>query len=235
MSEEIAYPIRGDVSDRSRGLALMRSEFPPHQVSKLPKGTKAQNECPSEQKRDCKVCGGWHHPSIRHVDYVGHAAMTNRLLDADPLWTWEPMAYTEHGLPRFDESGGLWIKLTVCGHTRIGYGHADKKQHMDAGAREKEVIGDALRNAAMRFGAALEFWHKGELHVDQDDGADGKNSESAEAMRVILAMLETAAEGGTAKLMEAFKAAPSSPAKVATWKEHGAGLKALAAARDDAA
>ncbi|HEX7822877.1 MAG TPA: hypothetical protein VF463_19950 [Sphingobium sp.] len=26
-------------------------------------------------------------------------------------------------------------------------------------AREKEVIGDALRNAAMRFGAALDLWH----------------------------------------------------------------------------
>jgi hypothetical protein len=30
----------------------------------------------------------------------------------------------------------------------------------------KERIGDALRNAAMRFGAALDLWHKGELHVE---------------------------------------------------------------------
>jgi hypothetical protein len=34
----------------------------------------------------------------------------------------------------------------------------------------KERIGDALRNAAMRFGAALDLWHKGDLHGD--DGAD---------------------------------------------------------------
>jgi hypothetical protein len=32
----------------------------------------------------------------------------------------------------------------------------------------KEIIGDALRNAAMRFGAALDLWHKGDLHVDDD-------------------------------------------------------------------
>ena len=35
----------------------------------------------------------------------------------------------------------------------------------------KERIGDALRNAAMRFGAALDLWHKGELHahLEADD------------------------------------------------------------------
>ena len=32
----------------------------------------------------------------------------------------------------------------------------------------KERIGDALRNAAMRFGAALDLWHKGDLHQDED-------------------------------------------------------------------
>jgi hypothetical protein len=73
------------------------------------------------------------------------------------------MALDPMGLPLFDVSGGLWIKLTVCGVTRLGYGHAESKEYMDPGAREKEVIGDALRNACMRFGAALELWHKGEL------------------------------------------------------------------------
>jgi len=217
------------------GLEKMREQFPPHHISKLPKGTKAQNDCPPEQKRDCKVCGGWHHPSIRHLDYVGHAAITDRLLDADHLWTWEPLAYTEQGLPRFDESSGLWIKLTVCGHSRIGYGHADKKAHMDSGAREKEVIGDAIRNAAMRFGAALEFWHKGDLHVDQVEEEDGSDSKVAEAMREMITTLDEAAAGGTAKLMSAFKSIPNSPAKIAAWKEHGARLKAMAAKQDEAA
>lgn len=154
------------------GLVTMRAEFPSNQISKLPKGTKAQNECQPGEKINCKVCGGWHHPKIVHLDYVGHAALTDRLLDADPAWDWAPLALTPEGLPLFDSSGGLWIRLTVCGVSRIGYGHAAAKSHMDPGAREKEVIGDALRNAAMRFGAALDLWHKGgDLHGHlPDDG-----------------------------------------------------------------
>jgi hypothetical protein len=58
----------------------------------------------------------------------------------------------------------MWIRLTVCGVTRLGYGAADGKQGGDA---VKEIIGDALRNAAMRFGAALDLWHKGDLHADE--------------------------------------------------------------------
>ena len=57
----------------------------------------------------------------------------------------------------------------MCGVTRLGYGHAASKPNIDPGAREKEVIGDALRNAAMRFGAALDLWHKGDLHADEPE------------------------------------------------------------------
>jgi hypothetical protein len=94
--------------------------------------------------------------------------LTDRLLDTDPHWSWEPVAFGPNGLPVFDQTGGLWIRLTVCGVTRLGYGHAAGKQTQDPGAREKEVIGDALRNAAMRFGAALDLWHKGDLHAHED-------------------------------------------------------------------
>lgn len=156
-------------------IVTMRTPFPSHQVSKLPKGTKAQNDCKAEEKVNCTVCGGWHHPKIKHLDYVGHAALTDRLLDVDPAWCWEPLALKE-GLPAFDGSGGLWIKLTVNGITRIGYGNAVGKQHMDIGAREKEVIGDALRNAAMRFGAALDLWHKGVLHLEEDEEPEKKKA-----------------------------------------------------------
>jgi hypothetical protein len=90
----------------------------------------------------------------------------------DPFWSWEPVAWTPEGLPRFDASGGMWIRLTVAGMTRLGYGHGAQKPGQDPGAREKEVIGDALRNAAMRFGVALELWHKGELHPDGEGATD---------------------------------------------------------------
>lgn len=155
-----------------RGLARLREPFEKRQISKLPKGSKEQNNCPYSEKRSCNVCGGFHHPKMIHLDYVGHAALTDRLLEADPMWSWEPMSFAPNGLPLFDNSGGLWIRLTVCGVTRLGYGHAATKNFQDPGAREKEVIGDALRNAAIRFGAALDLWHKGDdLHDEDWDAA----------------------------------------------------------------
>lgn len=156
-------------TEKPTGLALLRVPFPANQISKLPKPTKQQTD---EVRQDfkkgirCSVCGQWHHPKVVHLDYVGHAALTDRLLDCDPAWNWEPMAFTEHGTPLLDENGGMWIKLTVCGQTRLGYGHPDGKRGGDA---IKEVIGDALRNAAMRFGAALDLWHKGDLHGPDGD------------------------------------------------------------------
>jgi hypothetical protein len=146
--------------DKPTGLALLRAPFPPNQISKLPKPIRKDAE-----KGRCQECGGWHGLPAVHLDYVGHAALTDRLLDADPNWTWEPLALDERGLPSLDQNGGMWIKLTVCGITRLGYGDAQGKTGGDA---MKERIGDALRNAAMRFGAALDLWHKGDLHADED-------------------------------------------------------------------
>lgn len=149
-------------------LKKLREPFPANQIGKLPKPTKAQTE---EVKADfkkgvrCEVCGTWHHPKVVHLDYVGHAALTDRLLDTDPEWTWAPVALDESGLPKLDANGGLWIHLTVCGVTRLGYGDSEGKT---GGSAVKEKIGDALRNAAMRFGAALDLWHKGELHMEEE-------------------------------------------------------------------
>ena len=150
-------------------LKALRVPFPENQISKLPKPTKAQtNEVKQDFKKGmrCTVCGGWHHPKVIHLDYVGHAALTDRLLDVDPEWNWKPLAVTEHGLPVYDSIGGMWIELTVCGVTRLGYGNAGEKKGGDA---IKEVIGDALRNAGMRFGMALDLWHKGDLHIDEPE------------------------------------------------------------------
>lgn len=145
------------------GLVLLRAPFPPNQISLLPKPYKKDSP-----KGNCDVCGGYHGLPATHLDYVGHAALTDRLLDADPQWNWEPLTFT-NGLPGFDQSGGLWIKLTVCGTTRLGYGHAADSSFKEVGSRNKEVIGDALRNAAMRFGAALDLWHKGDLHAHNEE------------------------------------------------------------------
>lgn len=107
----------------------LRKPFPPESVGKLPKGGVM-------------------------LDYVGHAAVTDRLLTVDPEWAWEPMALDQFGSPMVDKEGNLWIRLTVCGVTRLGVGD---------GKNMKERVGDAIRNAAMRFGVALDLWAKENL------------------------------------------------------------------------
>ena len=160
------------------GLEILRRPFLEHQIKKLPKPTQAQTD---EVKNNFKIgircaeCGGWHHPKVVHLPYVGHAALTDRLLNADLLWNWEPLAVDADGLPLRDAAGGLWIKLTVCGMTRLGYGDAEGKK---GGNAIKELIGDAMRNAAMRFGAALDLWHKGDLHLDEPDTSEQKTVKS---------------------------------------------------------
>lgn len=183
------------------GLLKLQEAVPDHLISPLPKGTKAQNQCPDDQKINCKVCGGWHHRAIRHLDYVGHAAATSLLLKADPFWAWEPMGITPAGLPAFDATGGLWIRLTVCGVTRLGYGHAGGGDGKDPGSREKECIGDAIRNAAMRFGLALDLWSKADLHAEGGAGGDDENK-AAQALRA----------AWIKKQKDAIAAAPDDPA-----------------------
>jgi hypothetical protein len=155
-------------------LAVLRAAFPDEQIQQLPRLKCPQCrdsrnkvcENPRHAKSECKTCGNYVSVYHLHLDYVGHAELTNRLLDADPLWSWEPVAFDQRGLPQFDENGGLWIRLTVCGHTRLGYGDSQGKKGPNA---VKEAIGDALRNAAMRFGAALDLWAKSDLREAQTE------------------------------------------------------------------
>lgn len=185
------------------GLELLREPFPAHAISKLPRPTQRQTQKLKEEVSNgdfsngirCKDCGQWHHKDAIHLDYVGHAALTDRLLDCDPNWNWEPFATNEAGTPVFDQFGGMWIRLTVCGQTRIGYGDAAGKTGGDA---IKEAIGDALRNAAMRFGAALDLWHKGDLHADDDgDAANSMKGQRSEPVAELDATAEDIAQASS--------------------------------------
>ncbi|MEU1761695.1 hypothetical protein [Micromonospora sp. NPDC005652] len=141
----------------------LRAPFDPDQIGKLPRVTcydcrNARGKvCDQAQHRKvkCPQCGNYMTTAHLHLDYVGHAEVTARLIAVDPTWSWEPLAFGDDGLPATDRNNGMWIKLTVAGVTRLGYGHADGKTGGDA---VKEAIGDALRNAAMRFGVALDLW-----------------------------------------------------------------------------
>lgn len=115
----------------------LREPFPPEQIGKLPRaGTQ--------------------------LDFVGHAATLSRILEVYPDATWTPMGFDEHGIPILTNVGlspqtkmGLWITMTIDGVTRPGFGD---------GNTIKECLSDAIRNAAMRFGVAIDLWSKEDLH-----------------------------------------------------------------------
>lgn len=171
--------------ERDKLFAKLREPFPPEHVGKLPKPTKKEaqkGKClPQKEGGQAPAwqdycCGGYHGLPAVHLDFVGHAAVTSRLLEVDPEWTWEPKAgWDDNGEPKFVRSPKgdpirLWITLTVLGVTRPGVGT------VDPGTRdpEKQLIGDALRNAAMRFGVALDLWIKGQ----EEEHADTKAEET---------------------------------------------------------
>lgn len=167
--------------------AQLCAPFPPEYVGKLPRITcpkcsEARNRCCDEHsKAKCADCGSYITERHIHLDYVGHADVTNRLLAVDPEWTWEPFALDERGLPACDTTSdghpvGLWMRLTVAGVTRIGYGSCPANQ-TDA---VKVLIGDALRNAAMRFGVATDLWAKGDR---SDPSAENATSAAGKASR----------------------------------------------------
>lgn len=120
----------------------LREPFPSELVSKLPATAKRPE-----------------------LDYVGHAAVTDRLLQVDPQWSWTwGVTDPETGRPNKalslttepDGSISLWMALTVGGVTRVdvGYAPADKDEAL------KHVVSDALRRCAMRHGVALDLWMK---------------------------------------------------------------------------
>jgi hypothetical protein len=153
---------------------LLRQDFDPEYVGKKPQYScrdcsKAPGKCcANHSKSRCAECGQWITSAHFHIDFVGHAHVTDRLLEVDPEWTWEPFARDEEGCPLIrqrDAQSVLWIYLTVGGVTKPGVGiAASSKDEL-----EKELVSDALKNAAMRFGVALSLWAKGDLHAPVED------------------------------------------------------------------
>lgn len=135
-------------------MTALRREFPPECIGKLPKGGVM-------------------------LDFVGHAHVTDRLLEVDPEWNWEPVArHPETGEPLLSNGGkGLWIRLTVGGITRLGYGDVENNK----AGNVKELISDALRNAGMRFGIALELWAKTDLESSAGKGTKRTRKPAAAA------------------------------------------------------
>ncbi len=169
--------ILSDQDVRRQALLSLLEPFPDEQIGLLPRVTcpdcsNPRKKCddPRHKKQRCNECNAYVSPKHIHIDYVGHGATTDRLLSVDPEWNWEPCGYDPNGMPAFiqDKAGNpieFWIRLTVAGVTRLGVGTCPSDQFDPA----KVLIGDALRNAAMRFGVALDLWIKG--HAEDDEKA----------------------------------------------------------------
>lgn len=94
------------------------------------------------------------------LDFVGHADITKILIEIDPMWWWEPAGW-DNGRPAIHVVNGMavmWGHLYVHGKQMLGVGTV---KH-DKPDLDKELVGDFLRNAAMRFGICLSLWTKQE-------------------------------------------------------------------------
>lgn len=95
------------------------------------------------------------------LDFVGHADVNKALIEIDPLWTWQPVAWDDDGMPKIKVANGvatMWGIMTIHGKQMLGVAtvQANKPDLY------KELASDFLRNAAMRFGIYLSLWTKNE-------------------------------------------------------------------------
>lgn len=155
---------------------------PAEMVGKLPRG----GDKDRSKWQWCNVCNNKHAANAVHLDYMGHAEVTLALCDIDPLWNWEPVAFDTNGLPLIewgsaeDEMAVMWVRLTLHGHSRLGVGSVEKSKS----DIHKELIGDALRNAAMRFGVGTNLWSKSAPSSSSSNSGGGSPRPSAPAGRV---------------------------------------------------
>ena len=111
----------------------LRKPFRPEQIGKLP----------ATQKRP-------------PLDFVGHAAVTDRLNKIAPDWS-----YTIDNMSSIGDK--VWIRgtMTIGGISRPEFGDGDDP---------KEAVGNFIRRGAMRFGVAIDLWSREELSsVDEGE------------------------------------------------------------------
>ena len=107
--------------------------------------------------------------------YMGHAEVTLALIDADPEWTWEPAAIDpQTGGPVIIKDAArfvMWGRLIVCGKSIMCVGTCEARKSDP----EKELVGDMIRNGAMRFGIGTKLWSKA---VDAEPARPGSRRQT---------------------------------------------------------
>ena len=95
------------------------------------------------------------------LEYLGHAAVTLVLLSIDPHYRldWYRLEDGSAAISKQGDRLVVWGSLEVLGHTHSGVGTC----RAGAPEPEKELLGDLLRNCAMRFGVGTGLWVKGDV------------------------------------------------------------------------
>jgi hypothetical protein len=141
----------------------LRAPFPPEQIGKLPKGKER------DPKSECGVCGGFHGQGMFHLDYIGHAWITERLNEFGGDWVMVP------GAPMMSDNDLVWMQgtLIVGGVSRHEVGCADpRKQEWP-----KLLWSDTLTRCAMRHGIGLALWQKDTpIAEDRVRGAESRSA-----------------------------------------------------------
>jgi hypothetical protein len=139
----------------------------------------------------------------QQLSFVGHADVTKMLIEVDPCWTWEPVAFDADGLPAYRVENGMahmagW--MTIHGVRRLGIGSClpNKPDLL------KELASDLIRNCGMRYGFCLSLWTKQEWE-DLDHAPSPAPSGSRVSKAVEIAQRATAkaaAQEANAELSE---------------------------------
>lgn len=169
----------------------LAAPFAQDDLEKLPKPLKARDdnkgrcEAGSYYSADGYGCGGWHARSM-HLDYVGHAGITQRLNDVlgPQGWDFMPMALTPDGLPIMSREQ-FWGALTI----RVEDQEVTKYDVAANYNGPQEAWGDALRRCAMRFGVGTYLWSKSEaalalkMATDQPPAAPEQTAQQVPAQQ----------------------------------------------------
>lgn len=164
LSDAAIEAMHASIESLLRAVPGKWAQPPETMIAKLARYVGPKNQ-PKPDKQHCQECGQRHEFPAIHLDYMGHADVTLALIEVDPMWNWEPTRWSDQGEPLYLNKGGrlvMWGWLTVLGKRVLCVGTCESGKSDP----EKELIGDLLRNGAMRFGIGTKLWSKAD---DEDD------------------------------------------------------------------